>query len=393
MRFESSKRIQDLGTYAFAEVDREVEKLRRRGIDPIDFGVGDPTVPTPAVVRESLKVACDVRATSGYPSYIGSTEYREAAAAWMKRRFSVDLDPATEITSTAGSKEAIFHAPLAWIDPGDRVLVPSPGYPPYERGTRFANGIAAPYALRPENGYLPDLDRLTPEVLRETRVLWINYPNSPSGVVAPLDLLEELVSRCRENDCILASDEAYSEIWFGDESPPSALQTGVEGVVAVFSLSKRSAMTGYRVGWVAGDDRAIAAYKKLKTNVDSGTPTFIQDAAIAALADEEHAHAFREEYRAKRAILCEALADAGLPDCRPEAALYVWQRIPEGMTSVEFATRLLDPEIAIVTTPGAWIGDEVDGLGNTGEGHVRFALVPTIEDTERAAERIRRLTI
>jgi LL-diaminopimelate aminotransferase len=311
----------------------------------------------------------------------------------MEERFGVRLDPETEITSTAGSKEAIFHAPLAWIDPGDRVLVPSPGYPPYERGTRFADGRSVLYALRPENGYLPDLDVLTAEVLRDARILWINYPNSPSGAVAPLSHLEELAARCRENDCILASDEAYSEIWFGDWPPPSALQAGTEGVIAVFSLSKRSAMTGYRVGWVAGDDRAVAAYKKLKTNVDSGTPTFIQDAAITALEDEAHVTAFREEYRTKRAILCEALADAGLPDCRPEAALYVWQRIPKGMTSVEFARRLLDPEIAIVTTPGAWIGDEVGDIGNTGEGHVRFALVPSIEDTERAAERIRRLTI
>jgi LL-diaminopimelate aminotransferase len=392
MKLEPARRIRDLPAYAFAEVDRKVEELRAEGIEPIDFGVGDPTVPTPEVVRQALKDASDRRATSGYPSYIGAPEYREATARWMERRFGVRVDPGTEISSTIGSKEAVFHAPMAFVDPGDEVLVPSPGYPPYERGTWFADAKAVPYPLLPENGYQPDLDFLIEERLRRARMLWICTPNSPAGTVMSRDLLERLADRCRACDCLLASDEAYSEIWFGDEPPASALETGLEGVISFFSLSKRSAMTGYRVGWVAGDERAVSAFRKLKTNLDSGTPTFIQDAAIAALEDETHAIAFREEYARKREILCAALRDAGLPDCAPEAALYVWQRVPEGMTSVDFATRLLDPEIAVVTTPGAWLGDEVDGR-NTGEGHVRFALVPSIEDTEEAARRIRGLRV
>jgi len=393
MNFEASRRITELTAYAFAEVDRKVDELRGRGIDPIDFGVGDPTVPTPEVAREALKRAADTRARAGYPSYVGAPEFRAAAASWMTRRFGIDVDPDTEIASSAGSKECVFHAPLAFVNPGDEVLVPSPGYPPYARGTEFAGGSAVAYPLSPEAGYLPDPEFLTDERLRRAKMLWINYPNSPSGAVASLDVLTALADRCRANDCLLVSDEAYADIWFTDEPPPSALQAGLEGVLSVFSLSKRSAMTCYRVGWIAGDERALTAYKKLKTNVDSGTPTFVQDAAIAALGDETHVEEFREEYRRKRDLLCAALTDAGLPDCTPESALYIWQRLPAGMSSVEFATRLLDPEIAVVTTPGAWLGDEIEGYGNPGEGHVRFALVPSIEDCEIAAEKIRRLVL
>jgi len=386
----ASRRVRSIGGYAFAEVDSEVARLKAAGISPIDFGVGDPTVATPEPIRRACQEGVDARASSGYPSYVGSLEYREAVAAWMKRRFGVSLDPATQICSTIGAKEAVFHFAEGFVDPGDVVLAPSPGYPPYSRGTLFAEGRTFFYPLLQANGFLPDFSRIPEDVARAAKILWVNYPHNPTGACAPAALYEEAIRFCRRHDLILASDEAYSEIYYG-EPPPSALQFGTEGVVVFQSLSKRSAMTGYRVGFVAGDPKIIDVFKKVKTNIDSGTPTFIQDAAIAALSDEGHVARMREEYREKRDLLVEALVDAGLERCAPAGTLYVWQRVPEGMTSVEFAKRLLAPEVAIVTTPGAWVGDPCEGGLNPGESYVRFALVPSLEDTRRAAERIRKL--
>ena len=223
--------------------------------------------------------------------------------------------------------------------------------------------------------------------------MWINYPNSPSGALAPLDFLERVVEFGHNNDIIIASDEAYSEIYFGDEPPHSILEVTKAGVVVFQSLSKRSAMTCYRVGWVAGDEQIVSVFKKVKTNLDSGTPTFIQDGAVAALADESHVEESRADYKAKRDILVAALTDAGLPDCTPEATIYLWQRVPEGMTSVDFATKLLAPDVAIVTTPGAWISDICAGELNPGEGFVRFALVPSVEQTKEAAEKLKNLEL
>ena len=388
MDIAASRRVQSIGAYAFAEVDKEVEKLKAKGITPIDFGVGDPTAPTPEIVREAAKVGLDKRATAGYPSYIGAPEYRQACAAWMQRRFGVDMDPDTQISSTLGSKEAVFHLHEGFVNPGDLVISPSPGYPPYARGTLFAEGETWFYPLTADNGFLPDLDAIRGDVPHRAKMMWICYPNSPSGAVATLADLEKIVAFCRDHDILLASDEAYTDLWYTDAPPPSVLNVTTEGVVAVFSLSKRSAMTCHRVGWVAGDARAVEVFKKVKTNIDSGTATFIQDGAIAALSDESHVDAFRAEYRQKRDILVQALTAAGLPDCTPAGTIYLWQRVPEGMTSVEFATRMLAPEVAVVTTPGAWISTPTADGQNPGEGYVRFAFVPSIEDTRRAADKL-----
>jgi LL-diaminopimelate aminotransferase len=392
MGIEPSRRVRSIGTYAFAEVDRLVEELRASGVTPIDFGVGDPTVPTPKVVRDAAKEATETRARSGYPSYIGSAEYRAACADWMGRRFGVEVDPATEISSTAGSKEAVFHLPAGFVDPGDVVIGPNPGYPPYERGALFAGGEHFAYPLRPDHGFLPDLSAIPDEIAARAKILWVCYPNSPTGAVAPLSFFEEAAAWCRERDILLASDEAYSEIYFTEDRPPTALEAGKEGVISVFSLSKRSAMTGYRVGWVAGDPDLVAVFRKVKTNIDSGTPTFIQDAAMAALSDETHVEAFREEYRRKRDLLVSAFTGMGLPDCTPPATLYIWQRVPEGMRSVDFAKRLLEPDAGIVVTPGPWISSGEEGE-NPGEGWVRLALVPSEEECAEAAERLVRLDL
>ncbi len=392
MGVHTAARLAQLGRYAFAEVDAQVAALRAAGIEPIDFGVGDPSDPTPVRVREACKLAIDRFAASGYPCYAGMAEYREAIAHWTRRRFGVALDPETEITSSIGSKEAIFHVAEAFVDPGDVVLCPSPGYPPYARGTRFAEGRVVYYPLSADNGFLPALDALPEAALERARILWINYPNSPTGRVAPLAALERVVAWARERGIIVCSDEPYSEIYFTEEPPPSALQCGKRGVLVFQSLSKRSNMTGYRVGWVAGDPELIAAFKRLKTNIDSGTPSFIQAAAIAALEDEDHVAAARAIYRERRDVLCEGLAAAGLPRCVPEGTFYIWQRLPDGIDAVTFARRLLAPEVALVCTPGDWIAQPLPDGAKPGSGYVRFALVASLERTREAAERLSRLT-
>lgn len=383
-----AQRLAKLGGYAFDEVQKRVAALEAQGIKPIDFGVGDPTVPTPALVRERLKRAVDERACSGYPAYEGDPAFRQAVAAWMQRRFGVRLDPATQVCATIGSKEAVFNVHEGLVDPGDVVLMPSPGYPPYKRGTQFAEGVPWFYPLRRENGFLPDLDAIPDDVARRAKAIWVCYPNSPTGAVADRRFYERLFEKARRFGWIVLSDEAYSEIWFNEQAPPSALEVSTDGCLAFFSMSKRSAMTGWRVGWVCGDPRLVALFRKVKTNIDSGTPTFIQDAAVAALSDEAHVAQFRAEYRAKRDVLLDGLRRAGLEVSAPQSTLYLWQRAPRGLSGVEFAGRLLDPAVAVVATPGEWLSDAVADGTNPGAGHVRFALVPSLDDTRRAADRI-----
>lgn len=392
-RLRPSRRLAAIGGYAFDEVNRRVEALKAQGIAPTDFGVGDPTVPTPVLAREALKKAVDARATAGYPAYEGDPAFREAVAAWTKRRFGVTLDPRTEICATIGSKEAVFHVHEGLVDPGDLVLCPSPGYPPYKRGTAFAEGTPWFYPLVRRNGFLPDLDAIPPSVAAKAKAIWVCYPNSPTGAVADAGFYRRLLAWADRYGIAVLSDEAYSEIWFTESAPVSILNERTEGVLAFFSMSKRSAMTGWRVGWVAGDARLVSLFRKVKTNVDSGTATFVQDGAAAALADESHVAAFREEYRVKRDVLVRGLVAAGLPDCTPASTLYVWQRAPQGLSGVEFAQRLLDPKVAVVCTPGEWLSDPVADGSNPGAGHVRFALVPSLEETTAAADRIAALRL
>jgi len=251
----------------------------------------------------------------------------------------------------------------------------------------FAEATPYQLPLLKENDFLVDFTAIPDKVARKAKRRWLNYPNSPSGAVADEAFYRRALEFARAHDIIVASDEAYSEIYFG-EPPISILNLSKKGVLVFNSMSKRSAMTCYRVGWVAGDPELVGIFRKVKTNIDSGTPTFIQDAAVAALGDETHVQAFRDEYRQKRDILCAALTRAGLEDCTPVSTLYVWQRVPKGMSSLEFATMLLQEKIAVVTTPGSWIAEPTEGGKNPGEGYVRFALVPSLEDTRKAAERI-----
>ena len=391
MKIEIAERLKAIGSYAFADVDKIVESLKKEGIEPIDFGVGDPTLPTPEIIREACKKAVDRRKSAGYPSYIGEPEYRETVSWWTKKRFGVDLDPETEIMSTIGSKEAIFNFPEAFINPGDYTLALNPGYPAWSRGTHFAEGKTYFLNLLPENDFFPDLKSIPEDIKNRAKILWINYPNNPTTAFPSEDFFKEVLEFGEKHNIIVASDESYTENYY-DEAPPSILQYKKDGVVVFQSLSKRSNMTTYRVGWVAGDKRIIDAFKKVKPNIDSGTATFIQDAAIAALKDEIHVEKLREDYRKKRDIMIDAFKSVGLEDCTPKGTIYIWQKVPEGYTSLDFAKKLLQKEIAVVTTPGSWLSTEFNGV-NPGEGYIRLALVPPMEKVKEAAEKIKNLKI
>mgnify|MGYP002640291753 CR=1 FL=1 len=389
MEFPISNRLNRLGGYAFDELGNKVKELEEQGVKVIDFGVGDPRYPTPEFIRKAAQAGIDHYATAGYPSYAGSKQFRTVVAQWMQQRFNVSLNPDTEIMATIGSKEAIFNFPEAVLNPGDMVLAPTPGYPPYRTGAAFAEGSVYLYPLLPENAYLPDWSSFPPDVLEKARILWISYPNSPTGVMAPDSFYREAVAFASQHNLILASDEAYSELYFSKTPARSALEFGRDGVVVFQSLSKRSAMTGYRVGFLCGDQRIVTAVRKLKTNIDSGVPDFIQGAAMAALNDEEHVHEARQDYRRKRDLIINAFKEAGIEVTPPEGTIYIWQKAPNGLTDVEWAHRLLDPSIAIAVMPGSWLGSTASDGSNPGAGFVRWALCPMMEDVELAAGRIK----
>jgi len=383
MKIVPSQKVKSIGTYAFEEVDKIVDKLKSQGITPIDFGVGDPKEPTPQLVRDAIKKSSEERQTSGYPGYIGSLEFRTTIAEWMSSRFGVKLDPEKEITSSLGGKECVFNFPMGFVDPGDVVFCPNPGYPPTERGTIFAGGKPILLPLKEENDFLIDLSAINKEHVKKSKILWINYPSNPTAAMAKDEFFKEVIDFGQDNNIIIASDEVYSEIYF-DKKPKSILEFGREGIVVVQSMSKRSAMTAYRVGWLAGDEQIVSVFKKVKTNIDSGTSWLIQDATVTALQDEKHVEKMRKEYKIKRDIMIDALKKIGLNVRVPQATFYIWQKAPDGVSSLDFTKKLLQKEMAIVTTPGSWISKEIDGF-NPGEGFVRFALVPDIEETKEAA--------
>ena len=385
MDIEFSKLITKASSYAFAEIDKKVRVLRDKGVDVIDFGVGDPVSPTPDFVINNLSKCAEKRKSYGYPSYIGDLDFRKTCALYMQRDFGVDLDPETEISSTIGAKEAIFNFPLGFINQGDVVICPTPGYPVYKTGTEFALGVPYLVPLLEKNNFLIDFESIPEEIAKKAKIIWTNYPNSPSGVLAPLDWLKKLTAWAEKHNIIIAADEGcYIDIYF-DKKPHSILEVKKEGVITFYSLSKRNNMTGYRVGFVAGDSRIIEGFRKVKTNIDSGTPVFIQDVASLALKDVEHVKKMRSEYLEKRNILNEAFASVGLDHSPSEATFYLWQKAPKGMSDVDFALKLID--LGIVVTPGSLISSEVDGK-NPGDKFVRFALVPTLEDVKRAAKLI-----
>lgn len=386
MEIKYSKLINNTGKYAFAEINKKVNALKQKNIKVIDFGVGDPKSPTPDFVIDNLSKFAKNRATSGYPSYIGDLNYRKTCAKYMKREYNVDLNPETEIASNIGSKEAIFNFPIGFVNPGDTVICPTPAFPVYKTGARFRNAEVHFTPLLEENNFLIDFSLIPDNIAKKAKIIWTNYPNSPTGVSATREWLQVLVSWAKHYNVIIAADEGcYNDIYF-KEKPISLLEIQKEGIITFYSLSKRSNMTGYRIGFVAGDEKIISGFKKVKTNIDSGTPTFIQDVACLALEDQVEVSKMREEYKQKRDIMIEALTSCGLEAPIGDATFYLWQKVPKNFNSIKFAESLI--ELGIIVTPGQLISDEASGI-NPGLKFVRFALVPTLKEVEEAAQRIK----
>jgi succinyldiaminopimelate transaminase len=366
-----SPTLEGLRVYPFVRLTQAKNERLARGEQVVDFGIGEPREETPAFIRAALADAIEPMST--YPSADGLSELREAIAAWAGRRFGTALDPATEIVPTLGSKEAIFH--LAQIVGPGSVAVPVPGYPVPERGALFAGREVVAAPLLAEHGFLPDLDALP---LNDLALLWLNYPNNPTAATVTPEFLQRAAALAREHDFVLASDEAYSEIYFGPDPPVSALSLADRtNVVAFNTLSKRSSMPGYRSGFAAGDQDIIAALKRYRPNVGVAPQEFVQRAAAAAWRDEDHVDAVREVYRAKRDVVLPAFEALGLRHAGGDASFFLWLALPEGEPSSEdFAARLLDR--GVLVAPGAY-------FGATGEGYVRVALVPTLDECRRAA--------
>jgi succinyldiaminopimelate transaminase len=363
-----------LETYPFVRLAHAKRRLLAAGVDLIDFGIGEPREETPEFIRDALVAGLDPLST--YPQAEGLPELRAAIAAWTARRFGAALDPDTQVLPTMGSKEAIFH--LAQVLGGGSVAIPAPAYPVYERGALFAGKRVLELPLREETGFLPDLEAVPAATWRDVAVLWLNYPNNPTAATAPLSLYERAAELAREHGFVVASDEAYSEIYFGDEPPASALELADLSGVAVFNtLSKRSSMPGYRSGFVAGDRELIALLKRYRPNVGVAPQEFVQRAAVAAWGDERHVEHVRGSYRAKRDALLGVLEGAGLRSAGGEATFFLW--LDAGPGADALAERLL--AAGIVLAPGSFFGP-------AGAGYLRLALVPTLAECERAAERL-----
>ncbi len=382
---ERADRIRTLPPYPFAELDRKKAELIERGMDVISLGIGDPDLPTPDHIIESLSIEARNPAHHQYPSYEGMLRFREAAAAWYQRRFGVKLNPQREVLSLIGSKEGLAHLPLAFVNPGEGVLVPSPGYPVYRVASLFAGGIPYTLPLRRENGFLPDLSAVPPDVLSKSKLLFINYPNNPTSAVAGLDFFEHAVEFARQHALLICHDAAYTEIYFDSDPPHSILEVEGSKEVAIefHSLSKTYNMTGWRIGFAVGNADALAALGQVKTNVDSGVFEAIQCAGITALeGDQSCVEQMRRTYSERRNILILGLENAGLRVCPCSATFYLWVEIPRGRTVEEFVGQLL--EVGIVTTPGT-------GFGKESEGYIRIAMTVSADKCREVVRRIKKI--
>ncbi|MBN4058835.1 LL-diaminopimelate aminotransferase [bacterium AH-315-J04] len=380
-------RLSKLPPYLFVKIDQGKRTAMAQGRDVIDFGVGDPDLPTPAFILDETSKALSTPGSYNYTPTIGLIEYRRAAAHYMKCRFGVTINPENEVIALLGSKEGIGHLPLAVINPADVVLVPQPGYPVYESGTIFAGGVTHTMPLTESNDWLPDLTKIPAEVCRQAKLMWINYPNNPTSACASLDFFKQAIAFAKAHDILLAHDSAYGEVYF-DEPPPSILQVhGAREVAIEFhSLSKTFNMTGWRTAFAVGHADALAALAKIKSNLDSGMFEPIQHAGIAAMEgfDRPEIVELRNMYRHRRDVIVSALREAGWSVTPPQATFYLWAKCPPGHDSWSVATRLLD-EADIVVIPGA-------GFGETGEGFVRFSLTVNEDRVREAAARIAKLS-
>jgi LL-diaminopimelate aminotransferase len=383
-----SDRINRLPPYLFATIDEAKAKIIAKGVDVIDLGVGDPDQPTPAHIVESMCEAVRDPSTHQYPSYTGMIEFRKAAADWCKQSRGLDIDPATETLTLIGSKEGVAHVPLAFINPGDVVLCPDPGYPVYKIGTQFAGGKEHIMPLLEENGFLPDLEAIPKDALSKAKLMFINYPNNPTSATADLKFFEEVVQFAREHNIVVVHDNAYSEMVYDGYQSPSFLS--VDGAmdigIELYSMSKTYNMTGWRLGFAVGNKDLIAGFGKVKSNIDSGAFDAIQRAGITALTSSQQCVAdMNNIYTERRNVLLKGLSEMGIDVKPPKATFYIWAPVPEGYDSMGFSKLLLE-NAGIVATPGV-------GFGQYGEGYIRFALTQTVPRMNEAVDRMSKLKL
>lgn len=386
MKIEYSASLKKLPPYLFIEIDKKKNAAKQRGVDIISLGVGDPDMPTPEHIINAGQAALARPENHQYPFGAGLLKFRQAVASWYRSRFNVELNPESEVCSLLGSKEGIGHFHLAFINPGDVVLIPEPGYPVYNTGTIFSGGVSYFMPLKEENGFLPDLDAIPADVAKKAKVIFINYPNNPTSATAGPGFFKKVIDFARKYNVIVAHDAAYSEIYYEEKpvsflSVPGAREVGVE----FHSLSKTYNMTGWRIGWVCGNAGIVKGLSTVKDNYDSGVFQAVQEAGIAALTGpQDCVEKQRGIYRARRDVLVEGLAKLGWKVQKPKASFYVWAHVPEGFTSAQVVGKLLD-EAGIVCTPG-------NGLGSSGEGYVRFALTVDVPRIQEALARLAKIT-
>ncbi|MFC1827245.1 LL-diaminopimelate aminotransferase [Thermodesulfobacteriota bacterium] len=388
IEIEQADRLKQLPPYLFAELDRKKAEARGRGIDVIDLGVGDPDLPTPDNIIGKLTEAAREPRYHRYPSYTGMNDFREAVGRWYEKRAGVMLHPLQEVVSLIGSKEGIAHIPLAFINPGDVALVPSPAYPVYAIATMFAGGTPYEMPLIKENSFLPDLSAIPEEVLGKAKMMFLNYPNNPTAALATLDFFKTVVDFAVKHNIMICHDFAYSEMSFDGYVPPSFLETpGAKDVGIEFhSLSKTYNMTGWRIGWAAGNSEIIGGLGRIKSNIDSGIFEAIQVAGIEALEGNQQCLTdMRAIYTERRDVMVKGLKKLGINAEAPQATFYVWFEVPAGYTSSSFASFLLD-KAGIMATPG-------NGFGTPGEGYVRMALTVPRERLAEAVERMSEIGI
>jgi len=385
MRIEIKRadRLEQLPPYLFAEIDRLKQEALAQGRDLINLGVGDPDLPTPQPIVERLKEAAEQPLNHRYPSYEGLLSFREAVASWYRRRFQVELDPEREVLSLIGSKEGIAHLPLAFVNPGDKVLVPDPGYPVYKAGTIFSGGIPVTMPLKPSNGFLPDLSAISVKEAKAAKLMFINYPNNPTTAVSTREFFQEVIEFASRHNIIVCHDAAYTEVAYDGYRPLSFLQ--VEGAKEVgiefHSLSKTFNMTGWRIGFAVGNPQILAGLGAIKTNLDSGVFQAIQEAAITALLNaQQEVIKTQEQYQRRRDLMFKGLRELGYQLENPRATFYMWIKVPPPFNSTEFAAQLLK-KTGIVVTPGV-------GFGKYGEGYFRISLTSPEERLQEALQRL-----
>ncbi|MFH1825900.1 MAG: LL-diaminopimelate aminotransferase [bacterium] len=385
---KQSKRLDQIPPYLFVKIEEKKEELTKKGVDIIDFGIGDPDLPTPKHIFKKMHDVLEEPKSGQYPTSKGELSFRKAVADWYKNRFNVSLDPATEVCALMGSKEGLAHLPLAFIDKGDVSLVPDPSYPVYKICTTLAGGEPYLLPLTAENNFLADLDKIPADVLKKAKLLYVNYPNNPTGAVADKDYLKKCVDFAKKNNLLLVSDLAYSEMGFNGYKPSSVLEIpGAKDVCIEFhSLSKTYNMTGWRLGMAVGNKEAVQALATIKSNLDSGAFKAIQFAGIEALSASQFCVEENNKIFAERAkVLVDGLNSLGWQLPKPKATFYVWVPVPKGETSTSFAEKLLD-KCGILVVPG-------NGYGPSGEGYVRFAITIDKKKIKEAIERLKKEAI